>query len=157
MGIYKFCGNRDQYEICIIGLEAMDAPAILPFPSHMPSQTCSHTTCILYPITLPFPSSSHTSRLPPFHLPLPPFASPAAPPLMPPSPNILPSSSLSIPFPIPYSSPPVSLSSSFQPDTAPPLLSPCVSSEAIGSYLINHFPPIPDFLPLSFQIHSKSH
>src|SRR6218665_3893790 len=101
----------------------------------MPTQTCSHTTCILYPITLPFPSSSHTSRLSHPSISRSPSCILRHSTSLPPSPNILPSSFF-LPlhsFPIPYPSPPVSLPSSFQPDTPPPLLSPCVSSASIGS------------------------
>ena len=72
MGIYKFCGNREQYAICIIGLGGMDDPAILPFyltyahpnlfPYHMHS--IPHHTPL--PLIL-----SYLPTLPPFHLPLP--------------------------------------------------------------------------------------
>src|SRR6218665_2379424 len=107
-----------------------------PFPLPSASQACSLTTCILYPIPLPFPSSTHTSRFPhssTYH------SSSLAPSLrtifLPPSPNILPSSFL-LPlhsFPHLSPSPPVSLPSSFPPDT--PLLcfpKPRVSIEVIG-------------------------
>ena len=146
MAIYTFCGNRGQYAICIIGLGGMDAPAILPFftpicpPKPVPiphaSYTPSHSPSphpLIPPSSLTLPSPAPSSRIPRHSTSLPPY------PLLT---SFLPfSSCLSIPLPIPYPSTPVSfLPTRYYPSSA----FPQTMCEAIGSYLINHFPPIPD-------------
>src|SRR6218665_2921722 len=117
----------------------MDAPALLPFPlpSSLPILFPYHMHLITHHTPLPSPQPLTPPDSPPFHLPLLPLASSFHSTPLPPSPHILPSSSHHIP---PH-----------------PLLFPCVSSEVIGSYLINQFPPIPDHLPLSFQFYFISH
>src|SRR6218665_421699 len=143
MGNGRLCSPAISPPIC------PPNPVPIPHASYNPS-----------PSLLPS-SSTHTSRFPTFPSPTPSsrILSLHSTPL-PPSPNILPSilpppSSLLSPS---STRPHLSLSlPCSHPMLPPPLLSPSLSSEVIGSYLINHFPPIPDLLPLSFQFQSISH
>src|SRR6218665_1684191 len=134
----------------------MDASALLPFPlqSVLPILFSYHMHLITH--HTPLPSSTHTSRFPTFPSPTP--SSRILSPLYP-SATLSQHPSFLLPPPSPFLSPSstrphLSLSPpQSHPIFPPPLLSPCVSNEVIGS----HFPPIPDLHTLSFQLHSISH